>query len=247
MGTETNSPLLAVEDLRVSYGSIQAVKSVSFSVSQGEIVSLIGANGAGKTSTLRAISGLAPVVGGKIALRAVNGEMLSLIGLPAHQIVALGVAHSPEGRGLFPNLTVRENLELGAYLRRDHEQVREDFERGLSLFPKVRQRLSQRAGTLSGGEQQMVAIARALMARPRILILDEPSLGLAPLIVAQIFDIIERVNESGVPVLLVEQNARLALRIAHRASVIETGRSTMSGRGRDLLADPRIVAAYLGG
>ena len=238
---KTSPAILEVKDLHVHYGGIHALKGLSFQVAQGEIVSLIGANGAGKTTTLRAISGVLPFQG-EISLA---GERLS--GLPAHQIVRRGLAHSPEGRGIFPNLTVLENLELGAYIRSDNAKIKEDLNYCYELFPRVRERLQQKAGTLSGGEQQMVAMCRALMAKPRVLMLDEPSLGLAPLIVAQIFDIVKKVNSEGMTVLLVEQNARMALRVSHRAYVVETGLITLSGTGKDLLDDPRVIDSYLGG
>lgn len=237
----TSSPALEVKDLHVYYGGIHALKGVSFSVYGGEVVSLIGANGAGKTTTLRAISGILPYTG-SIELR---GERLG--SRPPHQIVKLGLAHSPEGRGVFPNLTVLENLEMGAFLRSDKKKIAEDLEHCFQLFPRLKERIKQMAGTLSGGEQQMLAISRALMTRPRVLMLDEPSLGLAPLIVAQIFEIVQKVNAEGITILLVEQNARMALKISHRAYVVETGRITLSGRGQELLNDPRIIDSYLGG
>ncbi|MCM2282979.1 MAG: ABC transporter ATP-binding protein [Bdellovibrionaceae bacterium] len=232
--------ILEVQDLNVKYGAIQALKGLSFSVRQGEIVSLIGANGAGKTTTLRAVSGLLPFSGTVQFLRE------SLSGRPAHEIVAKGISHSPEGRGVFPNLTVLENLELGAYTRSDAEQIAHDLEHCFQLFPRLKERIKQKAGTLSGGEQQMVAMSRALMSRPKLLMLDEPSLGLAPLIVAQIFEIVKKINAEGTTVLLVEQNARMALKISHRAYVIETGKVTLSGTGQDLLDDPRVIESYLG-
>lgn len=233
--------ILAVTDLNVRYGGIHALKGVSFSVQAGEVVSLIGANGAGKTTTLRAISGIVPFTG------TVSFAEQSLTGLAAHKIVRLGLAHSPEGRGVFPNLTVMENLEMGAFIRSDKDGIGADLEHCFSLFPRLKERVEQKAGTLSGGEQQMLAMCRALMARPRLLMLDEPSLGLAPLIVAQIFEIVQKLNSDGMTVLLVEQNARLALKISHRAYVVETGQITLSGRGADLLDDQRIIDAYLGG
>jgi branched-chain amino acid transport system ATP-binding protein len=236
------TPILQVEDLNVFYGGIHALKGVTFDVREGEIVSLIGANGAGKTTTLRGISGIVPFKG-SVRFR---GE--SLAGLPANKIVGRGIAHSPEGRGVFPNLTVLENLELGAYIRKDKAGIKKDLDHCYELFPRVRERLAQKAGTLSGGEQQMLAMCRALMAKPKLLMLDEPSLGLAPLIVAQIFDIVKKVNkEEGVTVLLVEQNARMALKVSHRAYVVETGKITLSGTGQALLDDKRVIDSYLGG
>jgi branched-chain amino acid transport system ATP-binding protein len=241
MSETAHTTILEVKDLNVYYGGIHALKGVSFSVNQGEIVSLIGANGAGKTTTLRAISGILPFKG------IVNLRGQSLSGVPAHNIVKLGVAHSPEGRGVFPNLTVMENLEMGAYIRRDRDGIRKDLEHCFQLFPRLKERISQKAGTLSGGEQQMLAISRAIMTKPTLLMLDEPSLGLAPLIVAQIFEIIKQVNKDGVTILLVEQNARMALEISNRAYVVETGKITLSGKGSDLLDDRRVIDSYLGG
>lgn len=247
MSAKTSSEIiLKVSELEVNYGGIQALKGLSFDVRKGEIVSLIGANGAGKTTTLRAISALVPYRG-SIEFKSKEGVDTNLANVPQHGIVKLGLAHSPEGRGIFPNLTVLENLELGAYSRIDKEEIAKDLEKCFKSFPRLRERVKQKAGTLSGGEQQMLAIGRALMAKPSLLLLDEPSLGLAPLIVAQIFEIIKEVNKEGVTILLVEQNARMALRISNRAYVVETGKITLNGRGRDLLDDPRIVASYLGG
>ena len=238
----TKPVLLSVQDLNVFYGGIHALKGVTFDVREGEIVSLIGANGAGKTTTLRAISGIVPFKG-SVQFR---GE--SLAGIPANKIVVRGIAHSPEGRGVFPNLTVLENLELGAYIRKDKDGIKKDLDHCYDLFPRVKERLAQKAGTLSGGEQQMLAMCRALMAKPKLLMLDEPSLGLAPLIVAQIFEIVKKVNqEEGVTVLLVEQNARMALKVSHRAYVVETGKITLSGTGQALLDDKRVIDSYLGG
>jgi branched-chain amino acid transport system ATP-binding protein len=233
--------MLDVRDLHVSYGAIRALHGVSLHVRAGEIVTLIGSNGAGKTTTLRAISGLVKPQSGNVVY---EGREISKI--PAHQIVALGMSHAPEGRGIFPQMTVAENLELGAYIRSDHAEVAKDREKALTLFPRVRERLSQMAGTLSGGEQQMVAIARALMARPRLLLLDEPSLGLAPQIVQTIFRIIRDINESGTTILLVEQNAHMALQIAHRAYVLETGAIAMEGDAKELARSDEVRKAYLG-
>lgn len=240
------SNILKVADLEVKYGGITALKGISFEVNKGEIVSLIGANGAGKTTTLRALSGLVPF-SGKIQLLQGEADWLDLSTVPKHDIVRKGLAHSPEGRGIFPNLTVYENLFLGAFARTDKPEIAKDLEYCYELFPRLKERIKQKAGTLSGGEQQMVAISRALMAKPSILLLDEPSLGLAPLIVAQIFEIVKKVNSEGMTVLLVEQNARMALKISHRAYCIETGNITLSGKGLDLLKDSRIIDSYLGG
>jgi branched-chain amino acid transport system ATP-binding protein len=237
----TGSTLLAVKDLNVYYGGIHALKGMSFSVSSGEVVSLIGANGAGKTTTLRAVSGILPYAGSIVF----DGKPLK--GMPAHNIVRLGMAHSPEGRGVFPNLTVMENLEMGSYIRSDKDGIAKDLEHCFELFPRLKERVQQKAGTLSGGEQQMLAMSRALMTKPKLLMLDEPSLGLAPLIVAQIFEIVKKVNSEGMTILLVEQNARMALKISTRAYVVETGKITLSGAGQDLLHDQRVIDSYLGG
>lgn len=233
-------PLLSVKDLHVSYGSIHAIKGISFEVFPGEVVSLIGANGAGKTTTLRAISGLADAKG----LILMDGH--ELLHVPAHKRVKLGLAQSPEGRGVFPQMSVYENLEMGAYSRTDRDGIRKDLERCFQLFPRLKERQSQMAGTLSGGEQQMLAISRALMAKPKMLLLDEPSLGLAPKIVAQIFEIIHQLNQEGMTILLVEQNARMALKASHRAYVLETGLITLQGKGQDLLHDDEVRRSYLG-
>ncbi|MGA8892786.1 MAG: ABC transporter ATP-binding protein [Anaeromyxobacteraceae bacterium] len=233
--------MLAVRDLVVHYGVIQALSGISLEVPLGRIVALIGANGAGKSTTLRAISGLVRPTSGAVEL---DGRPLG--GLASNEIVALGVAQAPEGRGIFLNLTVRENLDLGAYLRRDREGVDADRERALTLFPILKERSGQVAGTLSGGEQQMLAVARALMSRPRLLLLDEPSLGLAPQVVDRIFQVIQEINEAGVSLLLVEQNANMALQVAHHAYVLETGSIVMAGSGRELLRSPDVRKAYLG-
>lgn len=233
------STLLTVEDLNVRFGSIHAIKGISFHVDEGEIVSLIGANGAGKTTTLRALSGVVPCTG-RLTLR---GEDLQLV--PASERVLRGLGHSPEGRGVFPQMSVYENLLLGAYRRRDSEVAR-DLEHCYELFPRLKERQGQMAGTLSGGEQQMLAISRALMTKPRLLLLDEPSLGLAPLIVSQIFEIIRQLNSEGMTILLVEQNARMALKIAHQAYVLETGKITLQGPGQDLLHNDEVRRSYLG-
>ncbi len=233
--------LLELQNVDVHYGAIHALRGVSFRVSKGEIVTLIGANGAGKTTTLRAVSGMLRPSGGHIQY-----ENVPIDGLKPHRLVARGLCHAPEGRGIFPNLTVLENLELGAFLRRDADGIAQDMERGFKLFPILRERATQMAGTLSGGEQQMLAIARALMARPRLLLLDEPSLGLAPTVVETIFNIIQEINKQGVTILLVEQNAHLALGIAHHGYVLETGTVVQSGTGTELLRSPEVRKAYLG-
>ncbi len=233
--------LLSIRDLVVHYGVIRALSGISLEVPEGRIVALIGANGAGKSTTLRAVSGLLRPTAGSIELR---GRPIA--GMASHEIVALGVAQAPEGRGIFLNLTVRENLDLGAYLRRDRDGVDADREKALALFPILKERAGQVAGTLSGGEQQMLAVARALMSRPRLLLLDEPSLGLAPQVVDRIFQVIQEINEAGVSLLLVEQNANMALQVAHHAYVLETGSIVMEGSGRDLLVSPEVRKAYLG-
>lgn len=234
-------PLLAVNNLWVSYGAIQALRGVSLHVDEGEIVTLIGGNGAGKSTTLRTISGLLQAQQGDIQF---NGQ--STRGRAAHSIVHRGLIQVPEGRGIFANLTVDENLQLGAYTRHDRAGIRQDRERALTLFPRVRERLRQQAGTLSGGEQQMLAIARALLARPKLLMLDEPSLGLAPQVVQTIFQVIREINREGTTILLVEQNASMALKVAHRAYVIEVGQILMDGPAAELAASDEIRKAYLG-
>jgi branched-chain amino acid transport system ATP-binding protein len=236
-----SEPLLSVRDLVVHYGVIRALSGISLQVPKGRIVALIGANGAGKSTTLRAISGLVRPTSG-----AVEFQGKSLVGVSSNEIVALGVAHAPEGRGIFLNLTVRENLELGAYLRRDRDGVDADRERAYALFPILKERGGQVSGTLSGGEQQMLAVGRALMSRPTLLLLDEPSLGLAPQFVDRIFQVIQEINEAGVSLLLVEQNANMALQVAHHAYVLETGSIVMQGSGRELLESPEVRKAYLG-
>ena len=236
------SSTLSISGLHVYYGQIHALRDVSVDVAAGEITTLLGANGAGKTTLLRTISGLLRPKGGSIKLDGVE-----LVGREAHDIVRLGVSQSPEGRQVFPNLTVRENLDLGAYTRKDHAAVAKDLEHILSLWPRLRERMNQLAGTLSGGEQQMLAIGRAMMARPRVLLLDEPSRGLAPVIVAGIFDTIRAIQKEGTTVLLVEQNAHLALRIATTAYVLETGVIQKKAPAAELLDDDSIRAAYLGG
>ena len=238
---EPRPPMLTVEDVKVHYGAIQALRGVTLSVGQGEVVALIGANGAGKTSTLRAVSGMLKPSGGKITLAGQN-----ITGMKAHQLVPRGMAHAPEGRGVFPNLTVLENLELGAYLRRDADGIAADMEKSYTLFPRLKDRRNQAAGTLSGGEQQMLAIARALLSRPKLLLLDEPSLGLAPQVTESTFRNLRDVNAAGVSILLVEQNAHLALNFAHYGYVLETGEVVMAGPGKALLESPEIRKAYLG-
>lgn len=234
--------MLKVSDITVGYGAITAVKGLSFEVREGEIVSLIGSNGAGKSTTLRTISGLMHPKTGGIEFR---GEKID--GMPGHEIVAKGVCHSPEGRRIFPRMSVDENLDLGAYLRKDQAAVKESRERVLELFPRLRERITQKAGTMSGGEQQMLAVGRALMGDPKLLILDEPSMGLAPVLVDLIFETIETIRKSGVTILLVEQNALAALRIADYAYVLESGHLKLEGDGSKLANDPAIAKAYLGG
>ena len=233
--------LLTIENLSVHYGAIRALHGVSISVEPGEIVTLIGANGAGKSTTLRAVSGLVKPSGGTITF---NGK--NLAGWAPHKILRLGLAQVPEGRGIFPNLTVDENLDLGAFARTDRKNIGGDRERVFALFPRLKERLDQRAGTLSGGEQQMLAIGRALLARPRLLLLDEPSLGLAPQLVQTIFKIIREINASGTTIFLVEQNAHMALRVAHRAYVLEVGSVVMQGDARQLAVSDEVKKAYLG-
>jgi len=233
--------LLAVEDLCVSYGAIEALRGVSLRVEEGEVVTLIGANGAGKTTTLRTISGLLRSTSGKIEF---DGKPIQR--WAPHVIVQNGLVHVPEGRKIFANMTVDENLQLGAFLSKDKVQFRADRERALEFFPRVRERLTQMAGTLSGGEQQMLAIARALVARPKLLMLDEPSLGLAPQLVRVIFQVIREINNAGTTILLVEQNANMALQVAHRAYVIEVGEIRMEGPAAELAASDEVRKAYLG-
>ena len=232
--------MLKIDNINLYYGGIHALKDLSLEVKKGEIVTLIGANGAGKTSTLRAISGLEPIKSGTISYK---DSPINKV--PAHKIVSLGLSHVPEGRKIFANLTVLENLELGAYLRKDKE-IQKDMEMVFSKFPRLKEREKQQAGTLSGGEQQMLAIGRALMNRPEMLILDEPSMGLAPLVVKDIFDTIVEINKSGTTILLVEQNANMALSIADRAYVLETGKIVLNGDAKELLEDDSIKSAYLG-
>ena len=233
--------MLTLDQVEVSYGAIRALQRISIRIEAGEIVTLIGANGAGKSTTLRAISGLVPTQQGRIVF-----EGKDITSTSADKIVQYGIGHSPEGRRVFANMSVRENLELGAYTRRDRVGIRSDYDRALALFPRLQERLQQNAGTLSGGEQQMLAMGRALMARPKLLLLDEPSLGLAPFLVRDIFNIIRDINSQGTTVLLVEQNAHMALGIAHRGYVLETGRIVMADEAKALLANEDVKKAYLG-
>ncbi|MCB1959717.1 MAG: ABC transporter ATP-binding protein [Rhodocyclaceae bacterium] len=241
MRAEAATPLFRVDDMRVAYGAIAAVKGVSLELNAGEMVCLIGANGAGKTTTLNAIAGLLPLAGGRIAYA---GEDIGA--LPAHQRVRRGIALVPEGRGIFTRLSVEENLRMGAYARADDDAIDADLARVCGLLPRIGERLAQTAGTLSGGEQQMLAIGRALLSRPKLLLLDEPSMGLAPRIVEQIFEVVRSVQAAGVAVLLVEQNAHLALEFAGRGYVMDSGRIVLAGAAESLLADPQVRAAYLG-
>jgi len=233
--------LLELINVHTYYGNIHALKGVSLRVDDGEIVTLIGSNGAGKTTTLRTISGLLSPREGKITLAGKDIQ-----GLPAHEIVALGVGHSPEGRRVFRKMSVRENLEMGAYLRKAGPEVSSDLERVLDLFPRLRERFEQKAGTMSGGEQQMLAIGRALMTKPRVLLLDEPSMGLAPILVEQIFEIIREINKAGTTVLLVEQNAMMALAVADRGYIVQTGEITLEDSAAKLAKNPKVREAYLG-
>ncbi len=233
--------LLEIKDLDVHYGAIHALKGITISVEKGEVVTLIGSNGAGKSTTLRAISGLVRPTRGTITF---DGE--SIAGLAPHVILRRGIAHAPEGRGIFANLTVAENLAIGAYSRQDQDGIAKDRERALQLFPRLQERIQQNAGTLSGGEQQMLAIARALLARPRLLLLDEPSLGLAPQVVQTIFKIIREINQGGTTILLVEQNAHMALQVANRGYVLQVGEVAMSDDAKKLAASDEVKKAYLG-
>ncbi|WP_181770825.1 ABC transporter ATP-binding protein [Amycolatopsis pittospori] len=232
--------LLEVQDINVHYGKIAALKGMTIEVGEGEIVSLIGANGAGKTTTLKTISGLRPLTSGRILF---DGKDISKT--PGHKRVELGIGQAPEGRGVFPGMTVQENLLMGAYTRKD--DLKADLAEVYELFPRLNERKTQFGGTMSGGEQQMIAIGRALMTKPKVLLLDEPSMGLAPMLIAQIFDIIREINKRGTTVLLVEQNAQQALKLSDRAYVLETGEVVKSARGSELLDDPQVRAAYLGG
>lgn len=233
--------MLEIKDLHTYYGNIHALKGISLEVEQGEVVSLIGSNGAGKTTTLRTIQGLLKPRQGKILFEGSPLESLS-----AQAIVRLGISQSPEGRLIFPRMTVQENLEMGAFSRRDAVGIKSDLEKALHLFPRLRERINQKGGTLSGGEQQMLAIARAMMARPRLLLLDEPSMGLAPMLVSQIFSIIRDINIQGTTILLVEQNARMALTVSHRGYVLQTGEIVLTGTAKDLQSNETVRKAYLG-
>lgn len=234
--------MLTIENLNVYYGAIQALDQVSIEVRPGEVVAIIGSNGAGKSTLLRSISGLLKPRTGSIKY---NDKELTT--MPSHEIVKLGISQSPEGRRIFTNMTVQENLQLGAYLRKDTAGIAEDMEMVLTRFPRLKERFKQNSGTMSGGEQQMLAIGRALMSRPEILLLDEPSLGLAPFLIAEIFNIVIDLNKDGKTILIVEQNANRALEIAHRAYVLETGVMVLQGTGKELLSDPKVKEAYLGG
>ena len=233
--------LLAVNNLQVAYGGIQAVKGIALSIDQGELVALIGANGAGKSSTLKTLAGMQSASGGEIIY---DGQ--SIIGTPSHQLIRKGLALVPEGRGVFSRLSVEENLRMGAYSRNDAPAIKDDLARVYELFSRLYERREQSAGTLSGGEQQMLAIGRALLGRPKLLLLDEPSMGLAPIMVQKIFDTVRMISSQGVTILLVEQNAKLALQLSSRAYVMESGKITLSGAASDLLHDPKVRAAYLG-
>jgi branched-chain amino acid transport system ATP-binding protein len=237
----SSNVLLSVQDLTIAYGNINAVKGITFDVYEGEIVTLIGANGAGKSSTLRAISGVVPYKG-TISFR---GQDLKTV--PADKIVGLGIAQVPEGRGIFGNLTVMENLKLATWSRKDKSELPKDYQRVFDIFPRLSERQGQLGGTLSGGEQQMLAVGRALMSRGSMMLLDEPSMGLAPVLVREIFSVVKEINQSGTTILLVEQNANMALRVANRGYVLETGTIAHSGTGMELLGDPRVKEAYLGG
>ena len=234
-------PLLALEGLQVAYGGIQAVKGIDLTVGDGELVCLIGANGAGKTTTLKGVTGLQPVSGGTVRY---DGE--DVTGARAFELVRKGLAMVPEGRGVFGALTIEENLAMGAYVRNDRDGIRSDVERVFGLFPRLKERRRQTAGTLSGGEQQMLAMGRAMMSRPRMLLLDEPSMGLAPLMVQKVFETVLAVSGEGVTILLIEQNAKLALEVSHRGYVMESGEITLAGDAKSLLHDPKVRAAYLG-
>src|SRR6476620_10296184 len=241
MVTSPDAPLLKLTGLKVAYGGIQAVKGIDLVVRQGELVCLIGANGAGKTTTLKGITGLQPVSAGKVVY---DGN--DVTGDPAFQLVRKGLSMVPEGRGVFGALTIEENLAMGAYSRRDRKQIRQDVERVFGLFPRLKERARQTAGTLSGGEQQMLAMARAIMSRPKLLLLDEPSMGLAPLMVQKVFETVLAVSAAGVTILLIEPNAKLALEVSHRGYVMESGEITLAGDAKALLHDDKVRAAYLG-
>lgn len=234
--------MLRVEDINVYYGKIHAIKDLSFKVNEGEIVTLIGANGAGKTTILKTISKILTPTSGIIKFKDEN-----IANIPAHQIIDTGMAHVPEGRRVFSKMTVLENLQMGAYIRKDEREIKEDLEMVFSRFPRLKERSKQTSGTLSGGEQQMLAIGRALMSRPKLILMDEPSMGLAPILVDEIFDIITSINKTGTTILLVEQNANRALQIAHRGYVLETGKIMIEGTAKELLENEKVKEAYLGG
>jgi branched-chain amino acid transport system ATP-binding protein len=240
-GRGSTEPVLLVEDIHSYYGAIEALKGISIEVYEGEIVTLIGSNGAGKTTTLRSISGIVPPRTGKIVYQGRD-----ITGLPGHTVASMGIAHSPEGRRIFPRMTVLENLEMGAFTRRDVAEIRSDIDRVYAMFPLLKERAKQKAGTMSGGEQQMLAMGRALMAQPTVLLLDEPSLGLAPVIVDKIYEIIREINQQGVTILLVEQNANYALDVSARGYVLETGKVALTDKSASLRTDERVKAAYLG-
>jgi branched-chain amino acid transport system ATP-binding protein len=237
----SGAPLLELKGVQVAYGGIKAVKGIDLAVAQGELVCLIGANGAGKTTTLKAITGLVPVAGGSVLY---DGR--DLRGLPSFQLVRRGLVMVPEGRGIFGRLTIEENLAMGAYTRRDKAAIRHDIERVFTLFPRLKERRLQAAGTLSGGEQQMLAMGRAVLSRPRLLLLDEPSMGLSPIMVQKVFETVRAIAAEGVTILLIEQNAKLALEVSHRGYVMESGEITLAGAAASLLDDPKVRAAYLG-
>jgi branched-chain amino acid transport system ATP-binding protein len=237
----TTNAMLKVKGLQVNYGGIQAVKGVDLEVGQGELVTLIGANGAGKTTTMKAITGLKPYSGGDIEYM---GQ--SIKGVPTHELLKRGLAMVPEGRGIFARMSILENMQMGAYLRNDNDGIQKDTERMFGFFPRLKERASQYAGTLSGGEQQMLAMARALLSRPKLLLLDEPSMGLSPIMVEKIFEVVREISKEGLTVLLVEQNARLALQAANRGYVMDSGTVTMTGDAKTMLDDPKVRAAYLG-
>ena len=238
---DVTTPLLELKALKVAYGGIQAVKGIDLQVAQGELVCLIGANGAGKTTTLKGITGLQPVKSGKIHYAGAD-----ITGKPAFQLVRKGLSMVPEGRGVFGALTIEENLAMGAYTRDDRQVVKADAERVFALFPRLKERRKQTAGTLSGGEQQMLAMGRAMMSRPKLLLLDEPSMGLAPLLVQKVFETVMAISKEGVTILLIEQNARLALEVSSRGYVMESGEITLHGEAKQLLSDPKVREAYLG-
>jgi branched-chain amino acid transport system ATP-binding protein len=236
-----STPMLKIKGLQVNYGGIQAVKGVDMDVHQGELVTLIGANGAGKTTTMKAITGLKPFSGGDIEYQ---GQ--SIKGVPTHELLKRGLAMVPEGRGIFARMTIIENMQMGAYLRNDADGIKSDIERMFTFFPRLKERATQLAGTLSGGEQQMLAMSRAVLSKPKLLLLDEPSMGLSPIMTEKIFEVVREISKEGITVLLVEQNARLALQAANRGYVMDSGLITMTGEAKDMLDDPKVRAAYLG-